>query len=84
MATMHLDAESKAELHAEAAKLIARYESPLETLKALMAYNCGLETQILALPVGIRNLWLSASTRRPCAGVTGPALDARPYRLHWQ
>lgn len=49
MATMHLDAESKAELHTEAEKLIARYESPLETVKALMAYNCELETQILAL-----------------------------------
>lgn len=49
MATMHLDAGSKAELHAEAEKLIARYESPLETVKALMAYNCELETQILAL-----------------------------------
>ncbi|MGX7875109.1 hypothetical protein ACVDG5_022420 [Mesorhizobium sp. ORM6] len=49
MATMHLDAESKAELHAEAEKLIARYENPLETVKALMAYNCELETQILAL-----------------------------------
>ena len=49
MATMHLDAESKAELHAEAEKLIARYESPLETVKALMAYNCELETKILAI-----------------------------------
>jgi hypothetical protein len=49
MATMHLDAESRAELHSEAEKLIARYESPLETVKALMAYNCELETQILAL-----------------------------------
>ncbi|MBZ9982373.1 MULTISPECIES: hypothetical protein [unclassified Mesorhizobium] len=49
MATMHLDAETKAELHAEAEKLIARYETPLETVKALMAYNCELETQILAL-----------------------------------
>lgn len=28
---------------------VARYESPLETVKALMAYNCELETQILAL-----------------------------------
>lgn len=28
---------------------MARYESPLETVKALMAYNCELETQILAL-----------------------------------
>jgi hypothetical protein len=46
---MHLDAETKAELHSEAEKLIARYESPLETVKALMAYNCELETQILAL-----------------------------------
>lgn len=49
MSTMHLDADTKAELHAEAEKLIARYESPLETVKALMAYNCELETQILAL-----------------------------------
>ncbi|MCA0008568.1 MULTISPECIES: hypothetical protein [unclassified Mesorhizobium] len=49
MGTMHLDAETKAELHAEAEKLIARYETPLETVKALMAYNCELETQILAL-----------------------------------
>ncbi|PWJ91704.1 hypothetical protein C8D77_103402 [Mesorhizobium loti] len=49
MATMYLDAQSKAELHAEAEKLMARYESPLETVKALMAYNCELETQILAL-----------------------------------
>ncbi|RUV37528.1 hypothetical protein [Mesorhizobium sp. M7A.F.Ca.MR.148.00.0.0] len=49
MTTMHLDAEAKAELHSEAEKLIARYESPLETVKALMAHNCELETQILAL-----------------------------------
>ena len=27
----------------------ARYDSPLETVKALMAYNCELETQIVAL-----------------------------------
>ncbi|TIT57774.1 MAG: hypothetical protein E5W60_23490, partial [Mesorhizobium sp.] len=44
-----LDAEAQAELQAEAEKLIARYASPLETVKALMAYNCELETQILAL-----------------------------------
>ncbi|WP_404924958.1 hypothetical protein [Mesorhizobium sp. ORM16] len=37
MATMYLDAEAKAELHSKAEKLIARYESPLETVKALMA-----------------------------------------------
>ncbi|MFA6153716.1 hypothetical protein [Mesorhizobium sp.] len=49
MGTMHFDAEAKAELHAEAVKLIARYESPLETVKALMAYNCELETQIPAI-----------------------------------
>ncbi|MER8833715.1 hypothetical protein [Mesorhizobium sp. M0909] len=49
MGIMHLDAEAKAELHSEAEKLIARYDSPLETVKALMAYNCELETQILAL-----------------------------------
>ncbi|MGX7876994.1 hypothetical protein ACVDG5_033985 [Mesorhizobium sp. ORM6] len=49
MAALHLDAEAKAELHFEAEKLIAHYESPLETVKALMAYNCELETQILAL-----------------------------------
>ncbi|MER9236903.1 hypothetical protein NKI56_33770 [Mesorhizobium sp. M0622] len=49
MSIMHLDAAAKAELHSEAEKLIARYESPLETVKALMAYNCELETQILAL-----------------------------------
>ncbi|AEH86631.1 hypothetical protein [Mesorhizobium opportunistum] len=49
MGIMHLDAEGKAELHSEAVKLIARYESPLETVKALMAYNCELETQILAI-----------------------------------
>ena len=49
MGILHLDAEAKAELHCEAVKLIARYDSPLETVKALMAYNCELETQILAL-----------------------------------
>ncbi|MER8396004.1 hypothetical protein NKH98_23380 [Mesorhizobium sp. M0833] len=49
MGILHLDAEAKAELHSEAVKLIARYESPLETVKALMVYNCELETQILAL-----------------------------------
>lgn len=30
-------------------KLIARYDGPLETVKALMAYNCELATQILAI-----------------------------------
>lgn len=49
MGTFYLDAEAKAELHFEAERLIARYDSPLETVKALMAYNCELETQILAL-----------------------------------
>lgn len=49
MSTYHLDPATKAELHSEAEKLIARYESPLETVKALMAYNCELETQILAI-----------------------------------
>ncbi|TIN70485.1 MAG: hypothetical protein E5Y30_15870 [Mesorhizobium sp.] len=49
MGTMHFDAEAKAELHSEAVKLIARYDSPLETVKALMAYNCELESQILAI-----------------------------------
>ncbi|RWE82521.1 MAG: hypothetical protein E5W28_00845 [Mesorhizobium sp.] len=49
MGTIHLDAEAKAELHSEAEKLIARYESPLETVKALMVYNCELETKILAV-----------------------------------
>lgn len=29
MGIMHLDAEAKAELHSEAEKLIARYDSPL-------------------------------------------------------
>ncbi|RUV75955.1 MAG: hypothetical protein EOR30_16890 [Mesorhizobium sp.] len=48
MTTYHLDLEAKAALHSEAEKLIARYASPLETVKALMAYNCELETQILA------------------------------------
>ncbi|ARP66537.1 hypothetical protein A9K65_026710 [Mesorhizobium sp. WSM1497] len=49
MGIMHLDADAKAELHSEAVKLIARYDSPLETVKALMAYNCELETKILAI-----------------------------------
>ncbi|MDF3153245.1 hypothetical protein P3C58_14810 [Mesorhizobium sp. XAP10] len=49
MGVMHLDVEAKAELHSEAVKLIARYESPLETVKALMVYNCELETKILAI-----------------------------------
>ncbi|RWH69483.1 MAG: hypothetical protein EOQ86_30290 [Mesorhizobium sp.] len=49
MGVMDLDPEAKAELHSEAERLIARYESPLETVKALMAYNCELETQIVAL-----------------------------------
>jgi hypothetical protein len=49
MGIMHLDPETKAELHSEAERLIARYDSPLETVKALMAYNCDLETQIVAL-----------------------------------
>ncbi|MER8843384.1 hypothetical protein [Mesorhizobium australicum] len=69
MATMHLDAESKAELHAEAEKLIARYESPLETVKALMAYNCELETQILAL--AHRHPGLVAITFDPTPPVLG-------------
>ncbi|MCQ8876292.1 hypothetical protein NP945_31095 [Mesorhizobium sp. LMG17149] len=45
----YLDAEAKAELHYEAVKLIAHYDGPLETVKALMAYNCELETQMLAI-----------------------------------
>ncbi|RWQ60295.1 hypothetical protein [Mesorhizobium sp.] len=49
MGILHLDAEAKAELHSEAVKLIAWYDSPLETVKALMAYNCELETKILAM-----------------------------------
>ena len=49
MSILHLDPDAEAELHAEAEKLIARYASPLETVKALMAYNCELETQIVAL-----------------------------------
>lgn len=49
MGILHLDAEAKAELHSEAVKLIARYDSPLETVKALMIYNCELETKILAV-----------------------------------
>ncbi|BCG94184.1 hypothetical protein [Mesorhizobium sp. 131-2-1] len=49
MGTIHLDADAKAELHSEAEKLIARYDSPLETVKALMVYNCELETKILAV-----------------------------------
>jgi len=35
-----LDAEAKAAFRSEAEKLIARCESPLETVKALMACNC--------------------------------------------
>lgn len=35
MGTYHLDADAKAELHAEAVKLIARYDSPVDTVKAL-------------------------------------------------
>ncbi|MER8650286.1 hypothetical protein [Mesorhizobium sp. M0586] len=49
MGMMQFDEEAKAELHSEAVKLIARYDSPLETVKALMVYNCELETQILAI-----------------------------------
>lgn len=49
MGTKHFDAEAKAELHSEAVELIARYDSPLETVKALMAYNGELETHILAI-----------------------------------
>ncbi|TPI65047.1 hypothetical protein FJ417_00250 [Mesorhizobium sp. B3-1-7] len=49
MGTYYLDVEAKAELHSEAVRLIAQYESPMETVKALMAYNCELENQILAL-----------------------------------
>ncbi|CAN7652301.1 hypothetical protein [Mesorhizobium sp. LjNodule214] len=49
MSILHLDPDAEAELHAEAERLIARYDSPLETVKALMIYNCELETQILAL-----------------------------------
>lgn len=37
MVTMYLDVEAKAELHSEAAKLIVRYDGPLETVKAPMA-----------------------------------------------
>ena len=39
-----LDAEAKAAFRSEAETLIARCESPLETVKALMACNCELET----------------------------------------
>lgn len=48
--TMYLEAEAKAkaEMHSEAEKLIVRYDGPFEIVKALMAYNCELETQILA------------------------------------
>jgi hypothetical protein len=49
MGTMHLDAEAKAELDSEAERLVARYGSSLETVTALMAYNCELENQILTL-----------------------------------
>ncbi|RJT34333.1 hypothetical protein D3227_23925 [Mesorhizobium waimense] len=49
MSILRLDPDAEAELHAEAEKLIAHYASPLETVKALMAYNCELETQIVAL-----------------------------------
>ncbi|GLS36621.1 hypothetical protein GCM10010869_22120 [Mesorhizobium tianshanense] len=49
MGILHLDAEAKVELHSKAVKLIARYESPLETVKALMVYNCERETKILAI-----------------------------------
>lgn len=46
---VELDAADKAELHAEAQKLIARYGDPLEAVKALMLYNCELEGQIVAI-----------------------------------
>jgi len=47
--TYNLDPTTKAELHAEAQKLIAKYASPVDAVEALMAYNCELETQILAI-----------------------------------
>jgi hypothetical protein len=49
MGMIELDEADKAELHIEAQKLIARYGSPLETVKALIAYNCELEAQIVAI-----------------------------------
>lgn len=49
MGTYNLDPATKAELHAEAQKLIAKYASPVDAVEALMAYNCELETQILAI-----------------------------------
>ncbi|WP_246674930.1 hypothetical protein [Mesorhizobium sp. B4-1-3] len=35
--------------HADAQKLISKYESPVDAVEALMAYNCDLEAQILAI-----------------------------------
>ncbi|MBZ9760988.1 hypothetical protein LB553_08870 [Mesorhizobium sp. CA8] len=49
MGTYNLDPATRAELHLEAQKLIAKYESPADAVEALMAYNCELETQILAI-----------------------------------
>ncbi|MDF3233758.1 MULTISPECIES: hypothetical protein [Mesorhizobium] len=71
MGTMYFDAEVKAELHSEAVKLVARYESPLETVKALMAYNREPETQILAIAQasGDRFHWLRRYA--PCCRMTG-------------
>ncbi|MER9301245.1 hypothetical protein NKI38_33170 [Mesorhizobium sp. M0621] len=52
MDTVYFDAEAKAGLRSEAVKLVARYDSPLETVKALMAYNCELETQPGIVSIG--------------------------------
>ncbi|TJW16687.1 MAG: hypothetical protein E5W82_05295 [Mesorhizobium sp.] len=49
MGTYNLDPATKAELHSEAMKLVAKYPSPLDAVEALMAYNWELETQILAI-----------------------------------
>ncbi|RWP38530.1 MAG: hypothetical protein EOR04_25965 [Mesorhizobium sp.] len=78
MGIMHLDPEAKSELHSEAEKLIARYDSPLETVKALMAYNCELETQIVALAHRHPGLvHLSFDDTPPFLGVAAVGAQAR-------
>ncbi len=45
---MHFDAEAKVEPHSEAAKLLARYDSPLKTVKALRGTTVSLRLGFLA------------------------------------
>lgn len=57
MGTMHFDAEAKAELHSEAVKLIARYDSPLGLLRRSWPTTASLRLRYSPSPTGIPNSW---------------------------